>query len=158
MAPDQQEDGEQQQQRHQEARCGLKDGGGEGHARRSRPMRSSARTPIATVTRTVVSPSVSKPRKSTRITLTMLEPCASRGAASAKYAESLDVVPDAPMDNTSIVTRAPAARATTASRSLTNREERSPNPRNCENTSTKMTTVSVSTANWVIARSGAPRS
>src|SRR5581483_1865622 len=120
-------------------------------------MRSSARTPMATVTSTVISPSVSNPRKSTRITLTTLDPCASRGAASMKYADSLDVVPDAPMDRTSAVTTAPAAIATIPSRIFTAPEERSPKPRNRENTSTKMTTVSVSTANCVIARSGAPR-
>ena len=92
------------------------------------PISSSAPTPIATVTSTVISPSVSKPRKSTRMTLTTLRPCASRGAASAKYADSRDVVPEAPMNNTSVVTRMPAAAATSASRVLISRDDRSPNP------------------------------
>src|SRR3954463_6503916 len=113
------------QQRHQEARRRPQDQ--RAHRLRSFPIRSSALTPIATVTSTVVSPNVSKPLKSTRITLTTLRPCASRGAASAKYAESLDVVPDAPTNSTRVVTSTPAAAATIASRTRTAVDERSPN-------------------------------
>ena len=42
-----------------------------------RPARASATAPIEAATRTVISPSVSKPRKSTRMTLTTLRPSAS---------------------------------------------------------------------------------
>ena len=83
VAAQQQEQREQQEERHQEPRRRSEDE--RCHGCRSRPMRSSARTPIATVTSTVISPSVSKPRKSTRMTFTTLRPCASVGAASAKY-------------------------------------------------------------------------
>ena len=95
---------------------------------RSFPMRSSARTPTATVTSTVISPRVSNPRKSTRITFTTLRPCPSVAALSVKYGESRDVVPEAPMKSTSTAMIVPAAVAMTASRTLTSGEDKSPNP------------------------------
>jgi len=78
--------------------------------------------------------------------------------ALARGDDPREVVPDEAMNSTSAVITLPATSATMASRPLTRREDGSPNPRRCLNTSTKITTVSVSTANCVIARSGAPKS
>src|SRR4029079_5084660 len=47
-----------------------------------RTARASATDPMAAVASTVISPIVSRPRKSTRITLTTLRPCASGSARS----------------------------------------------------------------------------
>ena len=60
------------------------------------------------------------------------------------------------MNSTSVAMIVPPAAAMTASRTLTNRVDRSPNPRSWWKTRTNITTVRVSTANWVMARSGAP--
>ncbi len=59
---------------------------------RRRASRSSARTPIAAVASTVISPIVSKPRKSTRMTLTMLRPWPSVGPNRQKYSRSRGAV------------------------------------------------------------------
>src|SRR5690606_8763005 len=76
VAAQQQKDREEQQQRHHEPRRRLKNRVAHDFFSAGRIF-SNENTPTAASVNTVISPSVSKARKSTRITLTMFRPCPS---------------------------------------------------------------------------------
>src|SRR5690606_20955893 len=89
---EQQERGQDEQERHEDATGRLENQRAHRRALSAAAMRRSAATPTAAVTSTVISPSVSSARKSTRITLTTLRPCAWVGAASAKKSRKRGLV------------------------------------------------------------------
>ena len=93
--------------------------------RRRRTAAARARR-CATVASTVISPSVSKARKSTRMTLTMLRPCPSVGPNSAKYSRSRGAVSVVATDSSRPPMKVPMATAITASRARTSRDDSSP--------------------------------
>src|SRR5690606_5967795 len=76
------EDGQREDERRQEPGRRREDEGV--HALRSLPAQSAARAAIPEMTMTETSPIVSRARKSTRMTLTMLRPCASARLVASK--------------------------------------------------------------------------
>ncbi len=125
--------------------------------RSARLARTRITMPRAATSRTMISPRVSRARKSTRITLTTLRPCAS-GSARARYSSPTGTA----------VRAAPAMRAKEANITPTPTAmapRRTPEARTgrrvnlvgrLRRTSAKITRDSVSMSSCVSARSGAP--
>src|SRR5690606_10723627 len=134
VPPKQQERGEHEQKRHEDARGRPENQRAHRTTFSAAAMRKSAVTPTAAVTSTVISPSVSSARKSTRITLTMLRPCAIVGAASAKKSRKRGLVGLIAELNVSTAIARPAISAMTPSRIRTRRELRSTTCGNCQKT------------------------
>ncbi len=123
--------------------------------RRRRKMREA--TPVAATSSTAISPTVSQARMSTRVTLTTFLPPPYSYASAGKSTETGGWVRAEGITRAAAPTVSPTATATpsrTQRLAASGRTEKYAGSR--RSTSTKTTSVIVSTRTWVRARSGAP--